>query len=440
MQFENLANADNLYTAIPAVPTVPYFTVAADFVFSGDASSNDQLRIGIFKDFNNRVAASFDLKAGQVNWQIRLNSTDRFVSTQSYTLTGFTRFAMSLLGQRAIAWGWNGKVWVALRTALIDTAWHDFTTDISGYLFSFHGRSNGTAKQRISNIRVSPFGGSGLRDFKLVTYENGEPVIHGRDMYLTGTLASPDDDDGVGTSIGIFALDYQSQTIRQVGRVLFEESGQIFGGAAAKIVFDRNLGEWWVFISTYGAAAGVDVAFVKTLSSPLHGSHLLSDLTRLSPSQNDADLYFDGSAWHLVYGSAATTPAYRTASTVPGLAAAPPVALGPTDEEGNNLRVIGGVPYWMTIDRTAGTWNVYRLSDRASIGTLNKPTIADSGSAHPNVIPVAVPGGTKYVIITFAGGSFPVAGASAPYGNGDYVVCTSEVVAGTEYPDPFRLA
>lgn len=437
------AGNNNIILINTPTPVVPSFMLSADIVFAGDATSSEQCAIGLFKDATNHAMVGFNKFANQIYWRIIIGGSTFTSTTYSQTISAFTKFGVSLTANQLTSWGYNGKCWVALATIDINSV-KTFTTDLAGWKYAIWGRSDsaGSTPITLANLKITPFGGVGTRDIKLVTYENGEPLRINGSYYFTATVAALNDNTGRGCYLGVFQFDPLSYVVKQVGRLMFSETVStvttIFGGASGKIVFDRIARSWYVFVSTYGgpSVAGSAVAYAQLDATPLFGTTIISTHVYIPTSKNDPDLYWDGTNWNLVYCQTSINPYIKRATTVAGLVAASATALGATNNEGNIIRVIGGVAYWMTQDYTGHTWPIWRLSDLASIGALGVTLVADMYAAHPNVIPVPVAGGTKYVVVTFSNTGFTPANTGAStYCNGDILIFESQIVAGKEYAD-----
>src|SRR5207248_1612920 len=124
------------------------------------------------------------------------------------------------------------------------------------------------------------------RDIKWVKYEDGTPYIDKGGFFFTATVAGLQDgtpDAPIqGSYMGTFSFDPKTCAIRQVGRILFDESlgstSYTVGDHAGQIVYDRDHNYWLVSASSFGLfdRSGVlrPVGELVT-ESPLEGVHTI---------------------------------------------------------------------------------------------------------------------------------------------------------------------
>lgn len=445
-KINTLNGTANLFTVGNLTPDVPNFMMSATCSFAGNGVAADNFQFGLYKDANNYVSWQFDNFASKVAFVGKIaGSTINVANNYAQSMAGFTKFGVSLSGSNLTAWGFNGKVWLAFTTIDLN-ANVTFTTSMSGWLYAVWGTADGATAPAISDFRISRFGGVGIRDMKFITYENGEPLVIGGSLFFTGTISSPGDSTGRGCGLGVYSFDPLSYAVKMVGTIMFQSGGITFGGASGKIVMDRNTASWWVFISSYGFTT-TQVTYQQADVCPLFGMNVLTNITQIPNTRNDMDLLYYNSQWYMVCCKTSVTPTLITAATIPLLASATPVDTGLTNNEGCCLRMIGGTPYMMFQDYTTPGWVVRDLANNA-VGRLNVNGVTSNGlpangtQAHPNIIAMPVPGGTKYYGVTFTGQAFNCtltgvgSGITATaYANGETVIYESQLVAGKEFPD-----
>lgn len=176
---------------------------------------------------------------------------------------------VSVLSQESGVWTVRGRV---------DLRRHLDTRDES-WLGALTARSSGP----LGDLHAGGFGQLGLRDVRLVTQADGEPVRDGGQVLLTATSAGPGFFDTAHTSV--WGLDPTTFALTHRGDLFFRRPDRagVYGDHATHLL--RDGARWLVATSTWGdfdpdeRGASVHVALAETDVDVTRGRHTLD--TRL---------------------------------------------------------------------------------------------------------------------------------------------------------------
>lgn len=395
--------------------TMPQCFVSMHIDQNGNAASGyDNGGIGIAKDANNFVYASWDRLAGIVRVQSKIAGSNSFFNSSAQSFTGTYSMGMSMVGNSITVWMDTGSGWV--KKAHYDhTSRYDFRTsgNLTGWKPSFTFASGSSTTWKISAFKAGRFGCVNMRDQTMVTNEDGTPYIVGGLAYFTAT--APDD---VGSSYcGVFTLNLSTWAIAQTGVIMIDRSSKIYPDLAAQIIVYGN-GDRRLVISTWGNGFGGTLQVLHKLITTgdiLSGSNVVSSMTALSLPLGgsgvgcyDPMLAYDAanSRWLMAYTITNDTNfvgnpfygalAYSTDLSTWTLISADSAHNG---YEGSKLLNIDGI-YYMMVGGPAGSGNSSRVYDAAMsyLGTLNATF---SGGADTQPHPMVFPSGSLQYLLTF---------------------------------------
>ena len=192
----------------------------------------------------------------------RSGRPDGRVDRVGLTLTGTH---LSVLSQADGVWTVRGRV--DLRERL--------DTREEGWVRGLRATSSGP----VAEVRSGGFGQLGLRDLRVVTQADGEPVREGAEVLLTATSAGPGFFDTAHTSV--WGLDPTTLTMRHRSDLFFRRPDRpgVFGDHATHLVRDHD--RWLVATSTWGdfdkdaPGATVGVTLAETTTDLTRGRHTL---------------------------------------------------------------------------------------------------------------------------------------------------------------------
>jgi hypothetical protein len=290
--------------------TMPQVFVQADVnKVSGAPSGYDSMSVGIGKDNNNFIIANVDKLNSIIRVIAKISGTYHFLDVHSYTVPSSFTLALSIVGNSACAWTNEGSGWVCRSKADI-SSYIDFQTAVYTGWKSFIGVAAGNSTSwSFDNLILSYFSGVGMRDFALVTHEDGTPVLFGSKYRLTATVADPN----AWGYWGVIEWDPATETVQIVGIIMTQRSGRIVGDVAGHIVKNDD-SSWRLVISTWGNPSLSDGLAVmhKTglVTDPTTGASVITGLTKLtlplipggsSGGSYDAMIIKHGGLWYITY-------------------------------------------------------------------------------------------------------------------------------------------
>lgn len=238
-------------------------------------------------------------------------------SRRSGRAPGATRFALTLTGTHATALtadadetSWTGRARVDLAREPIGADTRD-----EPWLAGLIAEHEGT----VGRLRIGGFGQLGLRDIRLVTYEDGTPVRPDEGgVLLSATSAGPGFFDTAHTSV--WHLDTDTLELGHRADLFFRRPGRrgVFGDHATHVVHDRAARRWLVTTSTWGdfeearAGARVEILLAESppWTPPTSGRQVLDTRKLAVPAPSgsvgvwDPHLVHDGDRWLLGFVSA----------------------------------------------------------------------------------------------------------------------------------------
>lgn len=309
---------------------MPQIAVQIDVVSrSGTPAGFDNIGVGISKDANNFVWASYDRIGGQARIQLKISGVNTFNASVARTLTAPYKLALSLVANSACMWVDTGSGFEFVTGYSIPTGTINFkTASLTGWKAGWTVATPNNSTWVFDNLKAGAFGGFGFRDFSIVTNEDGSPYLSGSVAYFSATCA-----DGLGQGHqGVFSIDTSTYAVTQVGALMVSRGGGKEPDVAGHLI--RNGASSFRYtVATWGNGFGgvLDTHSGAVASNLLSGQYLVSGLTKLTlPDQAsgygayDAMLAKDGAMWRLAYSVTENTsftgsPFWLATATSPDL-------------------------------------------------------------------------------------------------------------------------
>lgn len=377
----------------------------------------DNIGVGVCKDANNFIFASFDRLGPRLRVQVKSGGTNTFLVSLSSSDFNFSypwKLACAIVGNSVTVFydkvdgsGWRYYDGVDI------TAQLDFkAADLTGWKPAFTAATPNSSEWVFDNFKAGRFGAVGLRDVDIVTNEDGSPYdIENDHVYLTATCSDP---YGVGY-MGVFELDMTDYSLAQTGVIMVDRDGKVQTDHAGHIVVRSN-GDQSLFISTWGNGFGgvLDVLMKSitpsTAQDMLSGGTVLDTMTTLSLPGDLGGSYgvYDpypvkvGSEWLMAYAVTTDTDFtpenfYIAAATSSDLSSWSSVDedTSRTIYEGPKICIANGQRWILGGGRTDAI--IYDESMNY-VGTLNYVLDAPSGDTQPhtNIFPY----GSKFILLT----------------------------------------
>jgi len=264
--------------------------------------------VGIAKDSNNFIYASFDQMANQRRVQVKIAGTNVFYSSASYTFPASAKIAMSLVMNSVSVWVDSGSGWSCLVTHAVPTATVNMgTLDFTGWKTSFTVAASATVTWVFDSLKSGIFGGVGIRDMSLVAHQNGAPVDFSGKYRFTATSTCP-----VGTGYNsVWQYDPSDYTIEMIGAIITERSGVKYNDLNGHIVKNDDDTYRIVNASWGNGFGGVLQCYHKNnIGDIMVGSNILVSPSQLtlplipgsgSGGAYDPYLIHDGVRWVIAY-------------------------------------------------------------------------------------------------------------------------------------------
>ena len=150
--------------------------------------------------------------------------------------------------------------------------------------------------------------GTAIADIRVLTYEDGSPLIENNKLYYSVTARTG------GSGPSILALDLGTSEMELTGCLVTSYLGYIWRGAATHIMFNRQTGLWQITIPLQfrhpetGGSMHV-LAIAKSVSDPRFGvtrfDFDLLDYEKPMPGDEDAQIFWDEDMgkWVMIYAS-----------------------------------------------------------------------------------------------------------------------------------------
>lgn len=398
------------------------------------ASGYNNVGVGIAKDANNFIYASFDQRASLRRVQVKIAGVNAFYSSAAYAFPASCRIALSLVLNSATVWVNTGAGWVALTTFQISTDVVNMASiDLSGWKPSFTVAASTSTTWVFDNLKAGLFGGVGIRDITLVTNEDSSPVNFAGKYRFTATSSGP---SGLNSSFNsVWQYDPADYSITMVGVLMSSRGGLRYLDLNAHIVKNSD-GTYRVVLASWGNGfGGVLQCFHKNnVGDITTGPHLIDGMTQLtlplipgtgSGGAYDPYLVKDGSNWLLAYAVVDNTNFtgenfYIAAATSTDMAAFTGVGSDATRAQVEGPKTIKHGGQFFIYGGGRGRHPTYN-SNMVYVGAPTfSPALYNGPDTQPHIM--IIPHGNEYHCLTWNQTRFN----TAAFTWGDFVVYTAD--------------
>lgn len=144
--------------------------------------------------------------------------------------------------------------------------WHDEAT-WSQFLPGFRLVPAASSAVKISEFRTGYAGPLGYRDFKPVTYDDGQPLRKGGRYFMTGTVANGTASFS-GNHMAVFSVDPYTYAVELVRHLYYRLTGTGTGaGYGGQMVYEPSTGKWLIVANSWGfdtQSTGVDLIYAES--------------------------------------------------------------------------------------------------------------------------------------------------------------------------------
>lgn len=401
MTINGSGTRNTIVTETGVGPSIPQLWAEIQVDSGGSNTSGyDNGGVGIVKDNDNFLFASWDRIANVVRIQIKIGGSNTFLGSVSTTTFSPTyKMALSLVANSACLWRNNGSGWSCLVKQSV-SSYYDFRTtgNLTDWKWGFTIATSATSTWVLSNFNAGSFGGVGMRDFVIVTEEDGSPYMVDANTVLFSATAN--DPNGISYE-GVFSLDITDCTIVQKSVIFVERDGKSYNDVAAHIIYYSG-GNRRLFISTWGNGFGGSLQILHKLCTTgdiLSGVNLIGSMTELSLPGLDTEDYgaydpmamWDGEKWLFAYSITEDTsfsgnPFYPALATSSDLSSFDLVgadtAMSGTGYEGTKL-IKTNTNYWVLSGGPVSTGNNPRIYNDEMEFVDNLTCELDNAASYP---------------------------------------------------------
>lgn len=215
-------------------------------------SGYNNVGVGMAKDANNFIFASFDQRANLRRVQVKIAGSNVFYASAAYTFPASVKIALSLVMNSASVWIDSGSGWQCLVTHQIPTATVNMKTlDLTGWKAAFTVAASASVTWVFDNLKSGIFGGVGIRDMTLVTNASGEPISFSGKYRFTATSVCP---AGTGYN-SVWEYNPADYSIAIIGSILVNRGGARQNDLNAHIVQNNDL-TYRVITASWGNGFG----------------------------------------------------------------------------------------------------------------------------------------------------------------------------------------
>lgn len=383
----------------------------------------DTAGVCLIKDANNYCGAFFDRLNSNAFITTKVAGVVTFSGIVTKAVTAPFSIGFSLVGNSASCWHKpNGGTWTYITGADV-TSLYDFRTsgNLTGWRAAFHyGNGNNAGTWQFQNFSAGRFGGVGVRDFTIVTNEDGTPYWDGNLVHFTATTA----DARGGGNCGLFTIDTTTNAIVQTGVLFVDRSSKLYNDLGAHIVYYSN-GDRRLSLATWGNGFGGSIDVIHKLITNGSQGDLLSTKDNVVASMSSLGLPLNSKAGSydnmLVYDSAnsrwlmgytLTSDTNFAGGVTVGGALAYSTDLSTWTLIGSDVInpgwegakiVRANHKYWLIVGGPVASGNNSRIYDSGMnyIGALPGATFSGGTSTLPHPMVFAMPDKRHFMLLTF---------------------------------------
>lgn len=275
----------------------------------GTPNTYDNIGVGIAKDANNFVFASYDRINANIRVQTKVAGVTNFdANVGSTNLVAPYKLALSIVANSAVVWvdtTNTGASWAKLTSFSLTTRIDLKSVSLTGWKGAFTAATHNNSTWVFDNFKIGRFGAVGLRDMTFVTSDDGTPFVSARSVSFTGSGVDP---TGTGY-MGVFTLNLDTYAIAQTAVVMTSRSSKIQNDLSGHIVIQAN-GNRRLMTSSWGNgfSSTLSVLTASTATNILSGANVVAVTALSLPAHSgspggeyDPFLVLIGSTYYLAY-------------------------------------------------------------------------------------------------------------------------------------------
>lgn len=270
----------------------------------------------------------------------------------------------------------------------------------------------GSRETPFHNIKALYNGSMAQADYRVITYEDGSPIVENGKLYFSMSTQIAQGSPGAI----VCELDVSTCKLKMTGAILAVYNDNYFTATGNLIFFDRNTGLWQLGTHTQDSAGHI-LLHAASVSDPRFGVSKIvySQLDYENPGSGDEDqqIFYSSELekWVLIYVAIRNNDTNYILRMQTSDYCDRGFEFVREVNDSSRLRAtgvystkVGGVRYVLSGSSASGTnkFLAYSFPDLSYVGELNLdiPTGADSG-IWPIVVPITNGGKTDYYLFTF---------------------------------------
>lgn len=367
--------------------------------------------------------ATYNQKSGACSIVLDQSGTDHTLSSTSCTPpAGTWKIGLSLVGNQATTWLYNGTGWAPEGTGST-SAYYNFETNgnMTGLMAGmfFYTQNATITSWQISNLNTGLPGGVGIRDVAPVTLPDGRIYFNGTNMYATGYLWTAGG-SGLGSSCGVFEINPSAATAAQIGSIMLNRGTATYPDDCDGMVYDPTSGKQYLNMGTWStdSTSTVQTWYTETLisnddllGSGIHvvGGNFLVSFAGTTTGTYDTRMFCD--QWNYSAGTCSHWLMHYVGSSVLKMVESS------SDPSANSWSAVGSAVSgeWNAMNRVSSGSNQVKYFHIAGLGpgtdneTVFDSTVAQVGWLNLSTVGVGmnlVPFGNTMYIVSYNGGSF----------------------------------
>ncbi len=258
--------ANDIFVESSSTYSIPQMFVAIDVIAHPIANETGyaNVGVGIAKDGNNFLFCVYQFSGNQVGIEVKIAGSVTFVTNVTYSTSLPFSLGMSLINNSVVGWikpggSSSSSTWQQITGTTAINSYYNFSTvgNLSGWGAAFtYATAGGTGSMQFANFKSGRFGYTGLREYTLVTNQNGTPYFPSNNTILFTAICN--DSNGAFYQ-GLFQATLptttsQSQSLTQIGVIYNQRGGYLQNDLDISIIYYPN-GNRYLTLTTWGIAS-----------------------------------------------------------------------------------------------------------------------------------------------------------------------------------------